>query len=102
MALEGRTDERLDDLSSKFDRLDERMEDGFRDLRAEMNAQSGALRNEMNAQGKDLRADMATEFRAIRADIGAMNRWIQQLAFGLIGALLVGSLGTTTATPTLV
>lgn len=79
MTRDSWTDERLDDLSGKVDRLDGRMEAGFRDLRAEM----------------------TTEFRAIRTELGALNRSIQQLAFGLIGAVLLGFLGTIAAILTL-
>jgi hypothetical protein len=38
MVRESWTDERLDDLNHKVDELGRRMEDGFHDLRGEMNA----------------------------------------------------------------
>ncbi len=62
------TDDRLDDLNQRVSDLDRRMEEGFREMRE--------------------------EFRAVRGEIGAMHRSITQLAFGLIGTMTVGFLGT--------
>jgi hypothetical protein len=83
MAREAWTDERLDDLKSTVD-------DGFRDMRTEFRA----LRTEMKDESNALRAEFKAESLATRAEIGAVNRSIHQLTVGLIGAMLVGFLGT--------
>ena len=82
MARETWTDERLDDLKGSVDA-------GFRDNREEF---------------RGVRADMSEEFRAvhedmseIRAEIGALNRTVHQLTFSIVGAVLVGFLGTIVA-----
>lgn len=61
MAREAWTDERLDDLNKRVDRVEQRMDQGF--------------------------AEMREDSRALRAEI-------HQLTYGLIGAMLVGFLGT--------
>ncbi len=75
MAREAWTDNRLDDLNKKVD-------EGFKEMREEFRA---------------MRAETKGELQAIRAEIGALNRTVAQLAYGLIGALLVGFLGTIVA-----
>ena len=60
------TDERLDDLKGSVDRLDQRMEGGFR--------------------------DNGTELRAIRSDMTAQNRMIVQLFGGMFATMLIGFL----------
>jgi hypothetical protein len=67
MAREAWTDERLDDLNAKVDRLDRRMEAGFAEIRE--------------------------EFRAIRAEMAAQNRMMLQLFGGMFATTLVGFLG---------
>jgi hypothetical protein len=71
MARDAWTDERLDDLNAKVDRLDERMEAGFAEFRTEFRT----LRGEMNAQ------------------FGAQNRMIFQLFGGMFATMLIGFLG---------
>ncbi len=104
MTRDGWTDERLDDLNVKVDRVDERMETGFsetrnesRALRAEIKGEFTAVRGEMKEEFTAVRTEMTAEFRAIRGELGAINRSIHQLAFSLVGALLVGFLGTIAA-----
>jgi hypothetical protein len=75
MAREAWTDERLDDLKGSVDA-------GFRDNREEFRA---------------LCAEMKSEFQAVRGEIGALNRSIHQLTISLVGAMLVGFLGTIVA-----
>ncbi len=75
MPREAWTDERLDDLNKRVD-------DGFAEMRGEFRA---------------FRAEMKSEFQAVRAEIGAVNRNLMQLTWGLIGAMLVGFLGTIVA-----
>jgi uncharacterized coiled-coil DUF342 family protein len=86
-----RTDERLDALSNRTD-------EGFRELRAELKAETGALRAETGA----LRAGMVEVQKEIgevreglgevKAEIRGINRTMQ-VGFGLIGAVLTGILG---------
>ena len=74
MAREAWTDERLDDLNARVGRLENRMDAGFAEMRA--------------------------DFQAVRAEMGAMNRHLMQLTWGLIGTMLVGFLGTIVAVVT--
>jgi hypothetical protein len=78
MAREAWTDERLDDLKASVDA-------GFRDTREEFRA----LRSEM--QG------LRGEIQGVRGEVAALNRSFQQLTWGLIGAMLLGFLGTISA-----
>jgi chromosome segregation ATPase len=93
-----RTDERLDALAN-------RMDEGFREVRAELKAETSALRGEMGT----LRGEMGT-LRAqtvevhkeigvvreglgeVKAEIKGINRTVQ-VGFGLTGAVLAGILG---------
>jgi len=92
-ARETSTDERLDDLNHKVDRLDSRMETGFGEVRAEFRALRGEVKEEFRA----VRTEMREEFGGVRAEIGALNRSFQQLTWGLIGVMLVGFLSITAA-----
>ena len=78
MARDAWTDERLDDLKASVDT-------GFGETRAEFRA----LRGEM--QG------LRGEVQGIRDEVAALNRSFQQLTWGLIGAMLLGFLGTISA-----
>lgn len=86
MAREAWTDERLDDLKGSVDT-------GFNETRQEL----GAARSEMRAEFQGVRGEMQAEFQAVREETGAMRRSLDQLAFGLIGARLAGSLTATVA-----
>jgi len=67
MAREAWTDERLGDLKKGVD-------SGFIEMREEFRAFRG-------------------EMRELRAEIGATNRHIHQLTYGLIGTIFVGLMG---------
>lgn len=89
------TDERLDDLAN-------RMDEGFREVRAEMRQ----MRSEMTSTSESLRAEIGQgreELGELRAEIkglekkfdakfDALNRTLQ-IGFGLTGAMLAGILG---------
>lgn len=75
-----RTDERLDDLAN-------RMDDGFRELRAE----TGALRAETVEVRKEI-GEVREGLGEVEAEIKGINRTMQ-VGFGLIGAVLTGILG---------
>jgi hypothetical protein len=79
MTRDAWTDERMDDLNATVDRLDARMETGFEGMRTEFRA---------------VRFEMRQESATTRTEIAAQTRSIQQLAFGLIGVMLVGFLTT--------
>ncbi len=83
MPREAWTDERLDDLNDRVGSLERRIDEGFKEMREEF----GAVR---------------TEMREMRAEVGALNRTVAQLAFGLVGAILIGFLATIAALVTLV
>ncbi len=71
MARDSWTDERLDDLNAKVDRLDQRVEAGF----AECHVEFRTLRGEVNGQ------------------FAAQNRMTLQLFGGMFATMIVGFLG---------
>lgn len=122
MARETWTDERLGDLNQRVDEgfketraefraVRSEMQTEFQAVRAEMKGEFQAVRAEMKAEFQAVRAEMKAEFRAVRAEmkgefqalrtemgevraeINALARVVAQLAYGLIGTLLVGFLG---------
>ncbi|HWT89605.1 MAG TPA: hypothetical protein VN179_00690 [Solirubrobacterales bacterium] len=95
MPREAWTDERLD-------KLEHRMDEGFREVRAEIRSIRGEmseLRGEIG-QGRgelgELRAEVKGLEKRMDAKFEAMNRTLQ-IGFGLIGSILVGILGLTAA-----
>jgi len=91
MARELWTDERLDDLNKKVD-------DGFRETRAEMRAEFRAVRVEMKEEIRGVRSEM-TE---IRSELGTLNRTIHQFLFAVVGTIFLGFMGTIAALITIV
>jgi len=81
MAKDAWTDERLDDLNQKVDAGFSEMRDEFRIVRSEMRSEIKGIR---------------TEVGELRSEMNALARVIMQLAFGLVGAMLVGFLGIMT------
>lgn len=105
MVREAWTDERLDDLST-------RMDEGFRELRAEtgaLRAEMGELRaevgqvrealGELRAEIKGLEKKFDAKFGAVDAKFSAVDKRFDdvmrtmQIGFGLIGAVLVALVG---------
>jgi predicted phage gp36 major capsid-like protein len=98
MPGESWTDERLDDLNQRVD-------DGFKEMREEFRAVRSEMRNAFQAMRGDMRDELGAvrgDMREIRVEIGALNRTVAQLAFGLVGAILIGFLGTIAAIVTLI
>lgn len=100
MARETWTDERLGDLNQRVDEGFKETRAEFRAVRSEMQTEFQAVRAEMKAEFRAVRAEMKGEFQAlrtemgeVRAEISALARVVAQLAYGLIGTLLVGFLG---------
>jgi predicted nucleic acid-binding Zn-ribbon protein len=91
MARDAWTDERLDDLNKKVD-------DGFKETRAEMRAEFRAVRTEMKEEIRGVRSEM-TE---IRTELGALNRTIHQFLFAVVGTIFLGFMGTIAALITIV
>jgi hypothetical protein len=89
MARDAWTDERLDDLNAKVDRLDQRMEAGFADIRAEFRALRGEVRAEIGAQ----RGEMNSKFTEVNAQFAAQQRMLLQLFGGMFATMMVGFLG---------
>ena len=73
------TDKRLDDLNSRVDSIDRRMETGFAEVREEFRAVGGEMRN---------------EFQAVRAEMAGMHRTLIQTMFAGFTVMLVGFAGT--------
>jgi hypothetical protein len=79
MAREAWTDERLDDLNKKVD-------EGFKEMRADMREEFRAVRAE------------ATAFRSeISEQFAAQNRMLIQLFGGMFATMMVGFLGVIAA-----
>ena len=76
MARDQWTDERLDDLNNRVDGMRAEMREEFQGIRGEM----GQLRGEINA----------------------FNRTVIQFAWGVVGAIFLGFMGTIAALVTLV
>ena len=79
MVREAWTDERLDDLNKKVD-------EGFKEMRADMRAEFQGIRGEMGD---------------LRTEIGALNRTVVQLAWTMTGTVFLGFCGTIAALITL-
>jgi hypothetical protein len=108
MARDAWTDDRLDDLNSKVDRLDQRMEAGFAELRkeiragrAEMREEIGAGRDEMREELKVYRKESREDMSELRVEMGALNRTIHQFMFAIVGTVFLGFMGTISALITL-
>jgi hypothetical protein len=80
MVREAWTDERLDDLASHMD-------EGFREVRAELRQQRGEM-----ARQEDMDARFDAQQKYMDARFDALNRTLQ-IGFSLIGAVLVGLIG---------
>jgi hypothetical protein len=85
MAREAWTDERLDDLNSKVDNLDRRMEAGFAEIRQEFRA----VRAEAKAESQAIRAEMRSEFAAVRTEMAAQAELLNRTMYRLFGGMLV-------------
>lgn len=89
MAREVWTDERLDELNKRVDEGFKETREEFRAVRAEMKSEFQAVRTEMKTEFQTMR----TEMGEVRAEVSALARVVAQLAWGLIGTMLVGFLG---------
>jgi hypothetical protein len=92
MAREGWTDERLDDLNQRVDEGFKETREEFKAVRADMREAFSLVRGEIRSEGKAVR----TEIAEVRSEVNALARVILQLAFGLVGTMLVGFLGIMT------
>jgi hypothetical protein len=81
------TDERLD-------RLDQKVDAGFKEMRTEFKTVRGEMREELR--------EMRGELGEIRSEMGALNRTIIQFAFAVVGTIFLGFMGTIAALITLV
>jgi hypothetical protein len=93
MARDNWTDNRLDDLNTRVESIDRRMETGFSEMREEFRV----VRGEMQAEFQAFRTEMKSEFQLVRSEISTVNRNLMNLTWGLIGTMLVGFLGTIVA-----
>ncbi|MBS1879257.1 MAG: hypothetical protein JST31_07075, partial [Actinobacteria bacterium] len=101
------TDERLDDLNRKVDQgfadtrtefraLRQDMRDEFTNVRGEIGSVRGELSGEIGSVRNEI-GGVRAEIGEVRSELAAMNRTFLQLAWGLIGAILVGFLSTAAA-----
>ena len=79
MARDNWTDQRLDDLNTRVESIDRRMEAGFSEIREEFRAIRGETRGEFQA----VRAEMA-------AQAAMLNQTIYRLFGGMLAAWIVG------------
>jgi chromosome segregation ATPase len=87
MAREVWTDERLDDLNKRVD-------EGFKETRAEFRA----VRSEMKSEFQAVRAEMKSEFHAVRAEVKGESQSIRaeiQAARGELGSQIAALHRTT-------
>jgi hypothetical protein len=84
MVREAWTDERIDDLK-------EHMDEGFRELRADVRSLKGEMGEVRGEIGK-IREEVGELRGEVKAGFAALNRTLQ-IAFGLIGVVLAGMLG---------
>ena len=84
MARESWTDERLDDLSKRVD-------DGFKEMRAEfglvrseMREEIGLMRSEMREEFGLVRSEMREEIGSVRSEVGSVRSEIAKLNRTLI------------------
>ena len=114
MVREAWTDERLDDLKASVDAGFGEMRHEFRAVRdllqlrreqerpdrGEFRSEFQAVRGEIQGVREGLSGEIQGvrgEIQGVRDEVAALNRSFQQLTWGLIGAMLVGFLGTTAA-----
>jgi hypothetical protein len=120
MAREAWTDERLDDLNQKVDNGFEEMRTEFQAVRGEMREEFQAVRSEMREEFQAVRSEIQSEFQAVRGEIrtelqgfrgelgeirtemGALNRTVIQFAWAVVGTMFLSSMGTIAALITLV
>ncbi|HEX5990389.1 MAG TPA: hypothetical protein VFY75_09270 [Solirubrobacterales bacterium] len=74
MAREAWTDHRLDDLNTRVEGIDRRMDAGFKEMREEFRA---------------LRAEMKGEFQAIRGEMAAQAEMLNRTIYRLFGGMLI-------------
>lgn len=74
MAREAWTDERLDDLNTRVEGIDRRMEAGFQEMREEFRA---------------VRGEMKSEFQAVRAEMATQVAMLNQTMYRLFGGMIV-------------
>lgn len=93
LARQSWTDDRLDD---RFDRLEAEMDQRFKRVEAEMKA---AFRSEIAASSTELRreiregnAELRSEIATLSSQFAALNQTLIRVAFSLVIALAVGVL----------
>lgn len=74
MARDTWTDHRLDDLNTRVESIDRRMEAGFKEMREEFRA---------------VRSEAKGEFQAIRAEMAAQAAMLNQTIYRLFGGMIV-------------
>ena len=89
----------------RLDALDKKVDEGFKEMRAEFKA----IRTEIKEESKALRAEMQQESRGIRTEMGqlrtdtaAFHRSVTQLLWAIVGTIFLGFMGTIAALVTLV
>jgi hypothetical protein len=85
MAREAWTDHRLDDLNTRVESVDRRMEAGFKEMREEFRA----VRAEMKGESQAIRGEMATGFSAVRAEMAAQAEMLNRTMYRLFGGMLI-------------
>ena len=86
------TDERMDDLNAKVDRVD----DEVRALRNDTRAEFTAVRGELKAEFVAVRAEGKVGFDRIEADFNRVHQRLDRLIFLMMGLLVTALLGLVT------
>lgn len=78
------TDERLDNLNGKVDRIEQRLED----LRREMHTEFRAVRSETKSEFKAIRGEMSSRFDSVQNQMAAMQRSMNLLTITILGGFI--------------
>jgi tetrahydromethanopterin S-methyltransferase subunit G len=73
------TDERMDDLNHKVDKLD-----------AEMRSEFRAVRSEMASEFQAVRSEMKSEFQVVHSRLDGIQRTMLTMTVSLAGTMVVG------------
>jgi len=87
-------------IDKRLNDLDEKVDEGFKEMRTEFKA----VRDEIHAESKALRAEIQQDlhgFRAelgqMRSEMGAFSRSVTQILWAIVGTIFLGFMGTIAA-----
>jgi tetrahydromethanopterin S-methyltransferase subunit G len=87
------SDDRLDDLNGRVDRLSDRVEVGFARVDTRIDASAARLDTRIDASAAELRQEMHMRFDRIETRFDAMQQTMIRVGGGLIGVLFAAGAG---------